>query len=84
MTPVQYDIMDELYFPVGFDDLCATLSMEEGKLRDEVLEMYRLGWIKVLVPETEEAVEETEQIEKNYKKYCYLASRAGLSAHNSR
>lgn len=84
MTSVQYDIMDELYFPIPFDELVEALSISEEEMKAQIGQMFQKGWVKILVPETDEIVQEMADFELNYKKYSYLASKTGLLAHNSR
>ena len=84
MTDAEFELIDSLYFTLSFDQLQKELNWEREKLRNELMEIIRKGWAKALVPETEEEVEDPEELEKQYLKYLYLASKKGLMAHNSR
>ncbi len=84
MNPVQYDIMDELYFPKPFNELVDELGISEQEIKEQVGQMFQKGWVKILIPETDEIVQDMADFELNYKKYSYLASKTGLLAHNSR
>ena len=84
MTDEQFDLLDELYFIQPFDYLQQTLGWPEERLKKILLELAEEGWIRCYVSMEEEAVPEQVQLAKNYNRYFYLASKAGLFAHNGR
>jgi hypothetical protein len=84
MTELEYDVLDELYFLADFKSLVDELQVSPQVL---ILELYMLiekGWVKVLENELEVEVGNLDLFNKKYTNYNYLATKAGLLAHNSR
>jgi hypothetical protein len=46
--------------------------------------MIKKGWVRFYKNNTDEILGEDLKFENNYKNYYYLASKAGLLAHNSK
>jgi hypothetical protein len=42
------------------------------------------GWVKCLHTQTDEEIYDLENFEEEFKNYNYLATKAGLLAHNRR
>jgi predicted transcriptional regulator len=84
MTDEEFDIIDELYFISPFDELMKNLKMEESELVKALLGLIRKGWVKCLEKETDNELEAGGNFAAEFKKYNYLAAKAGLLAHNSR
>ena len=84
MNDLEYVILDELYFVVTFEELLRKTGLPEEALKAELINLLKKGWLKIVDLETDVEVEDHITIEKDYKKYNYLASKAGLFAHNSR
>jgi hypothetical protein len=84
MTNSEFDTLDELYFTISFDELKSRLSMEEGELKEELLRLISKGWVKCLQNHTDEEINDLENFKEEFKNYNYLATKAGLLAHNSR
>lgn len=84
MTNLEYDILDELYFLLSFEELKVRTDLNEAQLVKELINLSEKGWIRVLEQNSDEDVGVLDNFNKNYKNYNYLASKAGLLAHNSR
>ena len=84
MTDLEFEILDELYFLVDFEYLQKNVSMDEAELKTELRKLLEKGWVKMLEKQTELESEGLELFDNNFKKYNYLATKAGLLAHNSR
>jgi len=84
MTDLEFDIMDELYFIVAFQELKKNLSMDETELVNALSALIRKGWVKCLEKETDREIEVHTNFQAEYQKYNYLATKAGLLAHNSK
>ena len=84
MTDIKFDILDELYFLTGFGQLNTVLGLEEKILKESMISLYQKSWIKCYDPVLKEPLSEVPDFESNYKKYYYLATKAGLLAHNSK
>ena len=84
MTDREYEILDALYFTVSFDSLKKELEAEEVVLKDELIALIEKDWVKCLEKISEKEIEEIELVRNNYKEYNFLASKKGLTIHNSR
>lgn len=84
MTDLEFDVLDELYFVITFEDLRNTLSIEEEELQKVLYGMIEKGWVKCMRSFTEEALPLNDDFIHNYHNYQYLATKAGLLAHNSK
>lgn len=82
MTDLEFDIMDELYFVISFEELQSTLDLQEDILRDQLEGLIRKGWVKCLKKGSDEEFDQVENFYFNYKKYNFLATKAGLLMHN--
>jgi hypothetical protein len=84
MTDPEFDIMDELYFISPFEELMKNLSMKESDLVNGLHALIQKGWVKCLEKETDNELDVTDNFKAEFKKYNYLATKAGLLAHNSK
>lgn len=84
MTETEFDVLDELYFIQSFEALAQSLAMPETGLKETLHSLLQKGWIKCLQSASGEWPAEETEFEKQYKNYYYLATKAGLLAHNSR
>ena len=83
MTDREFEIMDELYFVQTFDDLLKSTRLSEFELKEGLNQLIDKGWAKCLNSLTVEVAAEVTDFENKYKNYYYLATKAGLLAHNS-
>jgi hypothetical protein len=58
--------------------------MEEFALVNGLHALIQKGWVKCLAKETDEEIVVTDNFKAEFKKYNYLATKAGLLAHNSK
>lgn len=84
MSDEEFDVLDELYFVISYDELEENLPHLKKVLKDLLSTLLKKGYIKCLVKDSEEEVLDTFEFNLNYKKYNYLATKAGLLAHNSK
>ena len=85
MTNRQYQILDELYFVVSFAGLAQATGLPEATLQQELRTLRENGWIKVLYPNPDtEYTSLQNQPEPDLAACYYLATKAGLLAHNAR
>ena len=84
MTELEYEILDELYFVISFQDLKQQLSLEEVELKSALSSLLKQDYIKCFGNISDEIPPEQLDFENNYRKYHYLASKEGLFAHNTR
>lgn len=84
MTDREYEILDELYFAISFEELIKKVELEEEILKKELLEFVKKDWVKCMVQMTDEEISDMNLIEAKYKEYNFLATKKGLFAHNSR
>jgi hypothetical protein len=85
MDDLAFDIMDELYFVTAFPAVARQINLPEADLGRHLEELVVLGYVKCFYPDpdTEIAYQEAE-FARRCREYYYLATKAGLVAHNSR
>ncbi|MCC5921822.1 MAG: transporter [Cyclobacteriaceae bacterium] len=84
MTDLEFDVLDELYFVQSFDDLKQKLIIKEDTLRATLHVLVKKGWVKCLDKQEREILDEGRGFSDNYLSYRFLATKAGLMAHNTR
>lgn len=83
MTQIEFDILDELYLIQSFNELLTTLDLDEKELKQRLQILLKKDWVRCYDPPTKELIFEKSAFEKDFRKYHYLATKAGLLAHNS-
>ncbi|MEQ9424011.1 MAG: transporter [Cyclobacteriaceae bacterium] len=83
MSDLEFDVLDELYFIKSMDELVETTQLEPKELRPVLTKMFEKGWLRCYLEPSEEVPQEEVDLELNYLKYFYLASKAALQAHNT-
>ena len=84
MSEEEFDVLDELYFVQSFSYLLEELEMEAKALKQVLTSLYEKGWVKCFLNMHEEALPEEVKLDAHYQDYFYLATKAGLMAHNGR
>ena len=84
MTELEYEILDELYFVISFQELLEKLSLDEPELKKCLASLLQQNYIKCFRTISDEIPPEHLDFENNYRNYHYLASKEGLFAHNTR
>ena len=85
MTEIETDILDELYFVTAFKTLSKTLTLEPEILCEALQVLVQQGYVKCLFPVPDTEIEfDPEHFKANFQSYFFLATKAGLLAHNSR
>lgn len=83
MSDLEFDILDELYFLIHFDELKKSLSLSDEDLKPILAKMVRKNWLRCYEEPDVELDAANIDMEINYRKYYYLASKEGLKAHTS-
>lgn len=84
LTDLEFDVLDELYFVTSFQQLQEALGIKENKLKLVLQTLLNKEWVKCYLDHSEELLANEVDLENNYKTYSYLATKAGLLAHNGR
>ena len=84
MSENEFDVLDELYFVTSYDELEKRLPDLTEELVSVLVSLLTQGFIKCLMNESDEEIFVVDKFTFNYKKYNYLATKAGLLAHNSK
>jgi len=82
MTDLEFDVLDELYFVIGFESLLEATELEEHELYNCLKGLVSKGWVKCFIGMDEELPLSKVALDTNYKNYSYLATKKGLLAHN--
>lgn len=83
MTNAEFDVLDELYFIRSYKDLAESLDMSDAVLKATLEKLLTRDWVKCYISPTEEIELDIRELETEYRKYHYLATKAGLRAHNT-
>ena len=84
MTDTQFQLLDELYFVTSFAALANACTLPEETLLIELQQLWATGWLRVLYPNADtELPYQPDMPTQDFRKYYFLASKAGLLAHNS-
>jgi DNA-binding IclR family transcriptional regulator len=85
MNEVEYDIIDELYFVTAFAELGRQVGLPEADLGRHLQELVVRGYVKCFFPDPDTEIPyEAAAFAQGYRQYYFLATKAGLVAHNSR
>jgi hypothetical protein len=85
VTDQEFDVLDELYFVISFQDLMRNLSWAEQDLLSVLQALFAKELVKCIDPQSEEEMElSSAALQKQYKKILFLATKKGLMEHNSR
>ena len=84
MSEAEFDVLDELYFVQQYRHLLVGLEMEDAELKSVLTALIDKGWVKCFLSMEEEALLQELQMDTKYREYFYLATKAGLMAHNGR
>lgn len=81
MTTEEFDVLDELYFVISFDQLKQETGLEEDALRKILARLLENDWIECYGDQKEPIPERQLDFQESYKFYSYLATKKGLIAH---
>ncbi|MGV3639594.1 MAG: hypothetical protein ACO1NZ_03685 [Adhaeribacter sp.] len=85
MSDPEFDIIDELYFVTAFEALQRQVNLPEADLARHLQDLVGRDYVKCFFPDPDTEISfEQEAFAQNYRQYYYLATKAGLVAHNLR
>jgi len=82
MTNTEFEIIDELYFLISFNELLVQLDFDKELLVNELRKLYKKGWIRIY-DGIDKELESHVILNESFSKYRFLVSKKGLSKHNS-
>ena len=82
MTKIEFEIIDELYFVISFNELLAQLDFDKDLLENELRKLYQKGWIRIY-DGIDKELENHVLPDESFSKYQFLVSKKGLSEYNS-
>lgn len=83
MTDIEFQILDELYFLQSYSYLAKAVGLSDDQLRAGLMSLLQKGWARCYKSPSEEVDFTLHDFDKQFRNYFYLASKAGLLAHNS-
>ena len=83
MSEQEFEVLDELYFLSSFNELEQNCIFSSEELLAILASLYSKGYIRCYSQPDDEVEVNGVEIQANGKKYMYLASKAGLLAHNT-
>lgn len=84
MSEQEYVVLDELYFLQSFRELKDQTGLAKESLKEILGGLLGKGWVKCLRSRENEEPVGVEEFQGNFDSFLYLATKAGLLAHNSR
>ena len=82
MTDQEYDLLDELYFVISFQELCSQVNLSQDQLINALTGLCAKEWVRVYDAFGAE-IELNEIQSTAFRQYKFLASKKGLFAHNA-
>lgn len=84
MTDAEFDVLDELYFIQPFETIRQRVAMDAPQLKETLSGLVQQDWIRCFESANGDLPADADAFERNYNQYYYLATKAGLLAHNSK
>ena len=84
MTDREFELMDELYFVQSFAELQKACQMEVREMEQLLKGLIRKEWVRWMESRADDVPDDQIFQEEQMQQYYYLATKAGLLAHNSR
>lgn len=86
MTDQEFDLLDELYFIKTFNELAQALGWPADQLKETLAALIDRGWVKATALQDGDVPPQhpIDRAELGHLHYYYLATKAGLMAHNGR
>lgn len=84
MSEQEYLVLDELYFLQSFQELQELTDLPPQELRKVLGDLLEKGWVKCIHSREGEEPVGMDEFISAYTTLEYLATKAGLLAHNSR
>ncbi len=84
MTDQEFDLMDELYFVKNFAELTDAMDMEHQIIIKTLNRLVEKHWVKILDEKDNEIIHDPASFASNIYNYHFIATKAGLLAHNGR
>ncbi len=90
MTDTEFLVMDELYFVIKYEELLDNCDISSEELVNTLNSLFKKEWIRILIPKVlnggsdlMDVEEKNVDINSRFQQYYFMASKAGLMAHNS-
>ena len=83
MTDEEFEVLDELYFVLSWDELQNATGKPKEQLIKVLIQLLEKGWIRVYRKMDDELSLDEIDLKDQSASYFYLASKEGLLAHNT-
>ena len=83
MSDLEFDVLDELYFLIHFNELLTNTGLDDEDMKPVLAKLLRKGWLRCYIEPEEEVNTQDIDLEIKFRNYYYLASKEGLVAHNN-
>lgn len=84
MNDLEFEVLDQLYFITPFAELLGQCGLEKDILLKVLQELMAKKWIKVFEGHIEILETQSNHIHEKFESLSFLASKAGLLAHNGK
>ena len=82
MSEEEFLVLDELYFLVSFEEMQSNLEMDVPEVVKVLEKLLQKKWLRCYNHQGEQLDDESINLKLSYANYHYLATKAGLKAHN--
>jgi hypothetical protein len=83
LSDTEFDLMDELYFVIQFNELKSKLNWDTVKLKTNLLTLIEKGWVRFMKNPDGIINPSFDQLKDNIENLYFLATKEGLLKHNS-
>ncbi|MEL6538438.1 MAG: hypothetical protein AAFQ98_23655 [Bacteroidota bacterium] len=84
MTDAEFDVLNVLYFVTPFQEVVAESGLSIESVRDTLGGLLNRGWVRCYEGPGKELMPDEVDFPEDFGRYHYLATKAGLLAHNGR
>ena len=80
---IAYDVLAELYFVTSYKELAGATGLTDEILKSALINLFKKDWIRCYDGVDNEVLGDDADLVNRFSNYHYLASKAGLFAHNT-
>ncbi len=84
MSEEEFEVLDHLYFIISYEQLKAQAEMNDDTLKTILIKLAKNHWLKCYDSKLHLIENSETVIQENFQYLSYLATKAGLMAHNTR
>ena len=83
MTDQEFELLDELYFVISYQELKKNLAWDSNVLESNIKALVQKSWIKIMRNQDVEIEDKLALELTNFEACYFLATKEGLMKHNT-